>query len=161
MIDQIDPALVDIQKQKFSEGKNFPVFLYSNHLKPDTMVVRYSNGLVYKWQGPDYIRLLRLLDYHSNFGLFCPLFRCHLNTGPFDNRTIFDHLNTRLVRYSDGYCMLFFSLKACFVCLFVCYHFYVSLQVFSSLLKIYIFCPIAPFCLLACRSLFFVLVFFS
>ena len=28
----------------------------------------------------------------------------HLNTGPFANLTTFDHLNTRLVQYSDGYC---------------------------------------------------------
>ena len=30
----------------------------------------------------------------------------HLNTGPFDNQTQIYHLNTRLVRYSDGYCFL-------------------------------------------------------
>ena len=41
---------------------------------------------------------------HSNTGLFSPVFRCHLNTRPFANRTTFNHLNTRLVRYSDGYC---------------------------------------------------------
>ena len=41
---------------------------------------------------------------HSNTGLLSPVFRCHLNTGPFANRTTFDHLNTKLVRYSDGYC---------------------------------------------------------
>ena len=28
----------------------------------------------------------------------------HLNTRPFANRTTFDHLNTGLVRHSDGYC---------------------------------------------------------
>ena len=26
----------------------------------------------------------------------------HLNTGPFENQTTFDHLNTRLVRYSTS-----------------------------------------------------------
>ena len=41
---------------------------------------------------------------HSNTGLFSPVFKCHFNTGPFANRTNFDHLNTKLVRYSDGYC---------------------------------------------------------
>ena len=30
----------------------------------------------------------------------------HLNTWPFANRTTFDHLNTGLVRYSDGYCIV-------------------------------------------------------
>ena len=42
----------------------------------------------------------------SNTVLFSPVFRCHLNTGPFSNRTTFDHLNTRLVCYSDGYCII-------------------------------------------------------
>ena len=41
---------------------------------------------------------------HSNTGLFCPVFRCHSKTRPFANRTTFDHLNTGLVQYSDGYC---------------------------------------------------------
>ena len=31
---------------------------------------------------------------------------CHFITGPFDNGTQIYHLNTRLVRYSDGYCIL-------------------------------------------------------
>ena len=42
---------------------------------------------------------------HLNTGLFSLVFRCHLNTRPFANRTTSDHLNTRLVRYSDGYCI--------------------------------------------------------
>ena len=42
---------------------------------------------------------------HSNTGLFCPVFRCHSKTRPFANRTTFDHLNTGLVPYSDGYCI--------------------------------------------------------
>ena len=29
----------------------------------------------------------------------------HWNTGPFANQTTFDHFNTRLVWYSDGYCI--------------------------------------------------------
>ena len=41
---------------------------------------------------------------HSNTGLFCPVFRCHSKTRPFANQTTLDHLNTGLVRYSDGYC---------------------------------------------------------
>ena len=31
----------------------------------------------------------------------------HSKTRPFANRTTFDHLNTGLVRYSDGYCLHF------------------------------------------------------
>ena len=30
-----------------------------------------------------------------------PVFKWHSNNGPFSNWTTFDHLNTRLVRYSD------------------------------------------------------------
>ena len=45
----------------------------------------------------------------SNTGLFSPVFKCHLNTGPFANRTTFDHLNTRLVQFSDGYCIVLFN----------------------------------------------------
>ena len=33
----------------------------------------------------------------------------HLNTGPFDNRTPIYHSNTRLVRFSDGYCIIIMS----------------------------------------------------
>ena len=29
---------------------------------------------------------------HLNTGLFSQVFRCHLNTRPFENRTTFDHL---------------------------------------------------------------------
>ena len=32
----------------------------------------------------------------------------HWNSGPFDNQTQIYHLNTRLVRYSDGYCIYLF-----------------------------------------------------
>ena len=42
---------------------------------------------------------------HLNTRLFSPVFRCLLNTRPFANRTTFDHLNARLVWYSDGYCI--------------------------------------------------------
>ena len=42
-----------------------------------------------------------------NTGLFSPVFRYHLNAGPFVNWTTFDHLNTEVVRYSDGYCIQF------------------------------------------------------
>ena len=46
---------------------------------------------------------------HSNTGLFSPVFRCNLNTRPFENRTTFDQLNTGLVRYSNGYCIPYCS----------------------------------------------------
>ena len=45
---------------------------------------------------------------HSKTAHFRPVFEFegHLKTGPFDNRTCMGHLNTGLVRYSDGYCIL-------------------------------------------------------
>ena len=60
--------------------------------------------------------VVRYLDHHSNTGLvfkrwyeyrtkFIPLFRWHLNAGPFSDQTTFDHLNTRLVGYSDPNCI--------------------------------------------------------
>ena len=41
---------------------------------------------------------------HSKTGPFSPVFEYHSNTGPFDDRTQISHLNTGLVRYSDGHC---------------------------------------------------------
>ena len=40
--------------------------------------------------------------YHRT-DIYCPVFRPPFKTKPFDNLTYLDHLNTRLVRYSDGY----------------------------------------------------------
>ena len=37
------------------------------------------------------IRMVITQPSHSNTRLFSPVFRCHLNTGPFANRTTFDH----------------------------------------------------------------------
>ena len=62
------------------------------------MVVQYSyhhlnSSPGFKWWS----------EYHTNF---CPVFKGHLNTGPFGHRTTFDHLNTRLVWYSDPHCII-------------------------------------------------------
>ena len=37
----------------------------------------------------------------SRIRLSCTVFKWHLNTGPFDIQPLFDHLNTKLVGYSD------------------------------------------------------------
>ena len=37
---------------------------------------------------------------------FSPVFKWHSNNGSFGDRTTFDHLNTRLVRYSDPHCII-------------------------------------------------------
>ena len=39
--------------------------------------------------------------------LGCLIFKWHLNTRPFSIQPLFDHLNTRLVRYSDPHCIVF------------------------------------------------------
>ena len=62
------------------------------------MVVQYSDhhldtGLVFKWWS----------EYWTKFS---PVFKWHSNNRPFGDLTAFDHLNTRLVRYSDPHCSL-------------------------------------------------------
>jgi hypothetical protein len=76
---------------------------YSHHLKTGqsgiqmvimiTVCVRFSNG-----------KISHLVSNHLKTGQVCPVFRCHLNTGPFDFRTQINHMNTGLVWYSDGDC---------------------------------------------------------
>ena len=42
-------------------------------------------------------------DHHLNTG---PVFKWHSNNRPFGDRTTIDHLNTRLVQYSDPHCIM-------------------------------------------------------
>ena len=53
---------------------------------------------------------------HLNTWIFILVFRCHLNTQPFTNQTTFDHLNTRLIQYSGGYCIRIPTLINCQFC---------------------------------------------
>ena len=67
------------------------------------MVVRYSDhhwntSPLFKWWS----------EYRTKFS---PVFKWHSNNGPFGNQTTFDHLNTRLVRYSDPHCI-----AICLIC---------------------------------------------
>ena len=62
--------------------------------------VRYSNGKVPWLGGPFKYRTF----WTINRLFSSPVFRPSFNTGPFNNQTQIYHLNTRLVRYSDGYC---------------------------------------------------------
>ena len=39
--------------------------------------------------------------------LGCPVFKWYSNTWPFGIQPLFDHLNTKLVQYSDPYCSFF------------------------------------------------------
>ena len=54
-------------------------------------------------------------DHHSNtdtvfkwcseyWTIFSPVFKWHLNNGPYSDKTNFNHLNTRPVQYSDPHC---------------------------------------------------------
>ena len=60
------------------------------------VVVQYSDhhsntGPVFKWRS----------EYRTKSS---PVFKWHSNNGPFGDHTTFNHLNTRLVRYSDPHC---------------------------------------------------------
>ena len=79
--------------------------LSTGHLKNRFLLVRDSDV----WYLNPYS------DHHSNTGpvfkwwseyqtKFSPVFKWHSNTEPFDDHTTFDHLNSRLVRYSDPHC---------------------------------------------------------
>ena len=81
--------------------------LFSNEYRSGFQMVRpfeirtLLSGFQMFLSGSGYVRLR---DCPLNTGLNCPVFRWHLKTGPFDNRTHIHHLKTGLVRYSDGYC---------------------------------------------------------
>ena len=66
----------------------------------DTFLVRFTNGLI-MWLG-------RPFEYQTFYIIkeifFFRFSDHHLKIGPFNNQTFLDHLNTRLVRYSYGYC---------------------------------------------------------
>ena len=64
------------------------------------------------------IWVLDILDHKPDF--FVRFSDHHWSTGPFDNRTQIYHLNTRLVRYSDGYCTCFESQFFCQFLPFLC-----------------------------------------
>ena len=66
----------------------------------------------FSWNWASENRIIQILVFdwpscisHLNTGQICPLFRWLLNTGPFDFRTLFAHLNTELVRNSDVQCI--------------------------------------------------------
>ena len=68
-------------------------YLFGIQMSGILMVVGYSDhylntGPLYKW-----------------WSEFSWVFKWHLNTGPFSYRAIFDHLNTRMVWYSDPHCI--------------------------------------------------------
>ena len=52
-----------------------------------------NNGHVFKWWS----------EYRTKFSL---VFKWHSNKEPFSDQTTFDHLNNRLVWYSDPHCIL-------------------------------------------------------
>ena len=77
---------------------NGNIWIMSFHLSSIQKVVWYSDhhfntGPVFIWWS----------EFRTKFS---PIFKWHLNNGPFGDWTTFDHLNTRLVRYSDPHCTL-------------------------------------------------------
>ena len=73
------------------------------------MVVQYSDphlntDPVFKWWS----------EYQTKLSTG---FKWHSNNGPFGDRTNFDHLNTRLVGYSDPNCIVILNKNACDVSL--------------------------------------------
>ena len=69
------------------------------------MGVRYSKSKV-MWPGG----LFKYQKFWTINILFSVQFSdCHSNTGPFDNRTQIYLLNTRLVWYSDAYCITIYN----------------------------------------------------
>ena len=89
---------------------NCSVDEYSNHLNTEHLKSKHLTFqtlfcTVFKWSD-HVIRLniwiLNILDRKTHFFVW---FSDHpAKSRPFDNRTHLDHMNTRLVWYSDGYC---------------------------------------------------------
>ena len=82
---------------------NASTFLNSEHLKSEhlTFVNTFLSGFQMVWLGiPFQNQTFFIIKRHI---FFC-FSDHHSKTRPFDNQTHLDHLNTRLVRYSDGYC---------------------------------------------------------
>ena len=86
------------------KSKKYPVTTVTiwkpNTWIPDSMGVRYSNGKVTWLGGP-----FEYWTFWTINKFFSLRFSYHPNIGPFDNRTQIYHLNTRLVQYSNGYCI--------------------------------------------------------
>ena len=62
---------------------------------------------VFKWKSHTTWRTIQIQDISDHNQAFSVRFSDHhLNTGPFDNPTHIYHLNTRLVRYWGGCCIL-------------------------------------------------------
>jgi hypothetical protein len=76
---------------------------YSNGLFSDTICVKFSHGTIghlvfnHSKNRTGFQTTVHRLTDHLKTGQVFPVFRCHLNTRPFDFRTQINHLNTRLV----------------------------------------------------------------
>ena len=77
------------------------------HPKTKHTLFRHFYYLVFKWFD-HVIRLTIQITYiwHHKKRFFYGFQTTIQKTGPYDNPTCLDHLNTRLDRYSDGYCIL-------------------------------------------------------
>ena len=70
---------------------------------PNSMGVLYSNGKLKSLSGPFEYQTFWTINKLFSFRFSDH----HLNSSPFYNQTQINHSNTRLVQYSDGYCMHF------------------------------------------------------
>ena len=88
--------------------------VYSNHLNTVHLKSEHSNFQtvfcpVFKWSEHVIRRTIWIPDIlDENTDLFCLVFTPNLKFGPFSNLTL-DHLNTRPVRHSDGYCTFIYT----------------------------------------------------
>ena len=99
---------------KHNSSKSWFIFNYSFHLNTSQLKSEHStfrilclvsNGLI-TWLGGTF-------EYWTFWSIkqsfFVHLSNHHSKNKPFNNQASLNHLNTRLVRYSDGYCIYYLS----------------------------------------------------
>ena len=93
---------VEIQDQSLSS-----IFLlfFSLKIQDQSSARTKHTGLNHKIRWT--IRIPDILDHKTD--IFVQFSDHHSKPGPFDNLKHLDHLNTRLLRYSDGYCVQMFK----------------------------------------------------
>ena len=92
-----------------SENQTFSLLIGSPAWIPEYI----NNKLLLVWYSDSPVFRTPLIPvWCSNSGLnkFSPAFKWHSNTGPFGERTAFDHLKTGLVWESDPQCKIFFQM---------------------------------------------------
>ena len=79
--------------------------LNNEHLN-DKLLIQMSSIQMVVWYSDHHLNTALVFKWCSEYRTkFSPVFIWHSNNGPFRYRTAFDHLNTRLVQYSDPLCI--------------------------------------------------------